>query len=104
MGRCIVKLTDDAGANFYLEWSSIVDAPVTYGMPLEEFHEYYREEYGESGMRDLPQRLKRVESKGCSSWIDSSAEDVISGNRAGPKETEFSREQLIEKFCHERTG
>lgn len=56
MGRLIAKL-----GNHYLEWSTVVDAPVTFGMTLEEFREHYREQYGAASMAELEQRLARVE-------------------------------------------
>lgn len=56
MGRYILKIKDH-----YLEWSTVVDAPVTFGMLLPEFKEYYRDEYGRDGYRELKHRLERVE-------------------------------------------
>jgi hypothetical protein len=41
MGRFICKFEDKDDV-YYLEWSTVVDAPVTFGMSLEEFKEYYR--------------------------------------------------------------
>lgn len=97
MPRYIVKLED-----YYLEWSTIVDAPVTYGMPLEEFKEYYQEEYGLDGMRYLAERLKRVEAKGISSRIHSSVENLLTVNRAGENGKDISIKEIIEKYCHNR--
>ena len=66
--RYIIKLSTPRGDR-YLEWSTIVDAPVTYGMPLDEFTAYYRDQYGAEGMRALPERMARVEAKGTSDRI-----------------------------------
>ena len=30
----------------FLEWSTVVDAPTTYGVPRPEFDEYCRKRYG----------------------------------------------------------
>lgn len=94
MPRYIVKLK-----NHYLEYSTIVDAPVTWGMPLEEFKKYYQQEYGLDGMRSLPERLERVEAKGTSSQLDDSAEDCLSCNRAGPDETELTVDEIYQAYC-----
>jgi len=83
----------------YLEWSTIVDAPTTYGMTLEEFKQYYKEQYGLSSMNELEERLRRVEQKGTSSQIDDSVEDLIRGNRAGKDEKELTMKQLIKEYC-----
>lgn len=75
MPRYIVKI-----AGKYLEWSTVVDAHVTYPMTLDEFREYYKERYGTEGMRDLGDRLGRVETRGTSSFLHKSAEDTVSCN------------------------
>lgn len=103
MPRYIVKLTDSkTNTNYYLEWSTVVDAPVTYGMSLDEFMRYYRDAYGSEGMKDLPNRLKRVEEKGTSSQINETVESVIFGNRAGEGETEMSIDEIITEYCVNR--
>ena len=82
----------------YLVWSSIVDAPITYGMTLDELREYWREEYGRSGKDDLERILPRVESHGFSSPRYSSFADVIEGNRAGENESELTLDEIVEKY------
>lgn len=101
MGRSIIKLTEGE-QSWYMEWSSIVDAPVTYGMPLEEFREYYRDEYGRSGNEDLESRLKRVEEFGTSHRGYDSAEKHVNINRAGKNETSLTYQQVIEFYCKSR--
>lgn len=100
MGKFIAKIDGK-----YLEWSTVVDAPVTYGMTLEEFEDYYRQQYGEQGMRGLPDRLARVETKGSSAhptaWDDGSLESLIACNRAGPDETELTLEEIAAAYCRD---
>lgn len=100
MPRYIVKLHDDKlNTDYYMEWSTIVDAPVTYGVGLDEFKRYYRDQYGEDGMRDFPNRMRRVDEKGTSSELDNSADELIRYNRAGKNETSLTKEELLEQFC-----
>lgn len=94
MPKFIVKLDE-----FYLEWSTIVDAPVSLGMPLSEFQGWYQAKYGSDGMRDLPDRLARVEKTGTSSHNGQTADDLLSGNRAGPDEDELTRDELVAAYC-----
>lgn len=94
MGRFIVKL-----GGKYLEWSTVVDAPVTSGMTFEEFKEYYREEYGRKSMGDLARRLERVERTGTSAFEDESVDDTIAGNRAGDRGQELTKEEIIAQYC-----
>jgi len=78
-----------------------VDAPVTYGMSLEEFREYYRDEYGRRSMEALDERLVRVEEKGTSSQIHASVDDLLQNNRAGDNEACISKQEIIRKYCLE---
>lgn len=100
MPKYILKLTDGP-KDYYLEWSTVVDAPVTFGLSLDEFKEFYRGEYGASGMNGFMMRMSRVESHGTSSYHET-AEEVIRGNRAGLDETCFSKEQIIDWYCRRR--
>ena len=99
MGRCLIKIKDQ-----YLEWSTVVDAPVTYGMTLEELHIFIKEEYGNSGLVELPQRMERIEKNGTSSNMRISLESLISDNRAGPNETCLSLDEIYERYCVKREG
>lgn len=103
MGRSILRF-DTADGPRYLEYSSVVDAPVTWGCTRKEFEAYYRKEYGESGMQDLASRLERADGKGSSSHLDKSIEDAICCNRAGRDESRLTLEQLIEFYCVARKG
>lgn len=97
MGRYIIKLTHES-IDYYLEWSSVVDAPITYGMSLEEFKKYYIEEYGKQSENNLIERLERVERTG-TSWHNATLDDVIDSNRAGDNGRHISKKQIIIKYC-----
>ncbi len=94
MGRAIIRIGE-----YYLEWSTVVDAPVTYGMSLDDFKMYYRRQYGEQGMEGLPARLERVAANGTSWQSGESTEDTIQGNRAGPQETTLTKKQIYRAYC-----
>lgn len=104
MPQYIMKLHDDKSEkDFYLIWSTIVDAPITYGMSLDEFKDYYKEEYGENGMQVLTERLKRVEETGISAHPPfNNLKEYFGYNRAGENETVLDKEGIIEKFCRQR--
>lgn len=106
MGRGIVKL----GKEWYVEWSTVVDAPVTFGMNREELIEYLFEQEGykwhdlddprilEIIERDVSNRLERIDQKGTSFYHYRSA-DFIKYNRAGKNETRLDLNQLIDWYC-----
>jgi hypothetical protein len=96
--RYIIKLEDQ-----YLEWSTVVDAPVTFGMSLEEFTEYYKVEYGCRAMRfEFKDRMDRVEKTGTSALLYDSVDEVIEHNRAGKDETCLSKEQIIDFYIRNK--
>lgn len=96
MARYIVKVGDRYG-----EWSTIVDAPATVLGTREQFEEFYLAEYGKQGMKGLPARMERVESRGTSSMLDMSAEETVSLNRYGENETELSPDDVFRKWNEE---
>lgn len=99
MGRCIIKLK-----GYYLIWSSIVDAPITHGMTIDELTEFIRDEYGNEGLRRLPNRLAKVEEYGTSAWPRYSVDALISLNRAGPSGSRLSKKQLYAQYCPAQEG
>lgn len=100
MPKFIIKLTEK-GRDYFLEWSTVVDAPTTNGMQLDEFKEYYQGRYGTEGMKDLPERLARADITGCSHRDYKSLDEVFSANRAGDNEKHISRKEIIRKYCLE---
>ena len=102
MGTYIVKIPCD-GIDYYLEWSSIVDAPVTYGMTLDEFMSYYKSEYGNNGLRGLDKRMKRVNETGTSDTVSRRPlNEWIRGNRAGDNEAELTLDQIANEYIRNR--
>lgn len=104
MPRFIIKMEKD-GDERYLEWSTIVDAPVTYGMTYDEFLDYYRDEYGANSMDNLlgeHGRMRRVQTHGTSARMDESVHQTIAHNRAGDKESELDYDGIWQKYVVER--
>lgn len=111
MGRGIVRVANDQG-EWYLEWSTVVDAPVTFGMTRDELEDhmtvaaensYFRESVDdpiirEAINREVEQRLERLDAKG-TSFVDSTGKELLSFNRAGKNETHFNEDQIIEWYC-----
>ena len=97
MGRSIIKLDGK-----YLEWSSSIDAPITFGMTREEFTQHYLEEYGRSGIHDLEGRLSRADESGTSCYLYDSVDEEIEGNRAGKNESTLTKEQIIKFYITDR--
>ena len=102
MGRAIVKLNDGT-RDWYLEWSTVVDAPVTWGMTLDEMKAYRLEKTGTDGMRDWDAVVARLAEKGAS-WHDSTdLYATLCFNRAGKGETCLTDTEIVAMYCH-RTG
>lgn len=94
MPRFIAKVGEDQ----YLEWSTVVDAPVTNIMSRDMMLEYLREQYGRYDYPIQMDRLRRADEHGTSSIDKTSFEDLASYNRAGDNEECLTVEQIIEKY------
>ena len=100
MALYIMKLTDPKdNKEYYLEWSSVVDAPVTYGADINTFKQYYERQYGKAGMQKLKERLRRVEKQGTSCAFGSTLDEMIACNRAGTNECKISKEDILNEYC-----
>lgn len=92
MGRCIVKLAE----NEYIEWSTVVDAPVSYVMTRSEVPKFIRGD-------DISERLSRADEFGTSMLAPNlSLQDMIGFNRAGPKESCISLEGIRSRYRKEQ--
>ena len=86
----------DGVYNFY---SSISDTCwFVSGITREQLEAVYKDEYGNSGMRDLPQRLERAHKKGTSCRLSKSLRSFLVCNRAGEDEATLSYEEFVERF------
>lgn len=94
MPTFIVKLED-----YYFEYSTICDAPVCWGMPLEKFKRYYKKKYGTSGMYNYEERMKRVEQFGTSEYGEKSVNGTLNSNRAGPDEKKLTLKEIYTAYC-----
>jgi hypothetical protein len=86
----------DGVYNFY---SSISDTCwFVSGITREQLEAVYKEEYGNSGMRDLPQRLERAHKKGTSCRLSPNLERFLICNRAGENESTLPFEEFVGRF------
>lgn len=94
MGQFIIH--KDGAYNIY---STISDGPhYVSALTLKELEEVIRTEFGEAGMRILPERLERAHDTGCSSLDGTNLRGCICGNRAGPNETKVPYDEFIAKY------
>lgn len=96
MGRIICKIYDDkSNTDLYFEWSTIVDAPLTKGMSLQDFRQYYKEEYGNRGLEEFNRKwISEVEKYGTSAGIGHSVQSLLD-ERALSRST-ITLQQLIQ--------
>jgi hypothetical protein len=85
----------DSAYNFF---TTVADgACYEEALTLEQVHEVTKEEYGNEGLKQLPERLKRAHETGCSGrhWT---LDDCIESNRQGPDEAQMPREEFIRRY------
>ena len=91
----------DGEKDFYLEYSTIFDAPITKGMSLADFQMYYRQRYGIQGMKVLPIELENAKLKGSSSDTII-LEDIFKNNKAGDNKNSLNKQEMLEKYCSDK--
>jgi len=67
-------------------------------LTLEQIECLTKEEYGQSGLRELPERLERAHKFGSSSMFKEGLDSFLCCNRAGEKESHLTTEECIERF------
>ena len=86
----------------WFAYSSIVDAPITYGLTADELREWWRDEYGRRDMAHLETRMERALEYGTDHIRREDLADLIRMNRAGFKGTNLTLDQMIQIYCVER--
>jgi len=95
MAHYIIKLTR-GDKSWYLVWSTIVDAPITYGMKLDAFK---RRHLSSDIAKNFEARMALVEKIGVDHEEYKSMDGILSGNRAGPAETCLTKDEIIDDYC-----
>lgn len=95
MGWSIIKLKDK-----YLVYSSVVDAPITFGMDKSELIAFFKEEMGRLHVVSVSfkRSLERVDKCGTSLMLDKSAEETLEGNHAGPDGECLTPEEVYKAY------
>lgn len=81
--------------DLYMIWSTVVDAPISWPMTLDELKAEWSSEISE-------QRLQRAQERGTSSMLDGSMEATMEYNRAGPNETHMNPKSVWNFYAKER--
>lgn len=89
-------LHKDGAYNIY---GTIADRPhFESALNLEQLTEVIGHEFGEAGLRELPQRLERAHRTGCSSMRGETLDECITCNRAGPNETNMPVAEFVARY------
>lgn len=112
----ILKLAE----NKYIEWSTIADAPTTWIMDREEMEKLVRnnalldERISQHDCNEVNEmkrktaelvakkRLERIEDHGSSGYGGTTVQNIILGNRAGPKEAHLTLDEIIETYTYSK--
>ena len=87
---------------YYMEWSTTLSAPLTYGLSLTEFKKYYKNHY-RGNCSDLDDRLSRVKEHKTSEYPPmNDLKGLLKCNRAGKNGEYLTQEKILERFCRNR--
>lgn len=89
MSRRTIKMGE-----YYIEYSTIQDAPVEYGLKLEDYRKWYAEEYGRAGMSNFYRDVLIADLGG-----EGMAMDIIRNNCAGDRGSRLTYDKLYRAYC-----
>lgn len=87
MPRGIIKLDD----NKFIEWSTVVDAPVSYIFDKKE---------AEEQVKSYPQACQELFKETEMTFTSITVEQILNFNRAGVHKNCISKEQIIEDYTN----
>ena len=96
MPHYILRIKTTKGPR-YIDWSTIVDAPVSDALSRAQIKAHWKRFYGVDASADIAERLKDADKYGTDCLDHSTIEQVIAGNRAGPRESELTLAQIIDR-------
>ena len=91
MPNYLIKHTLPDGEERYLCWSTIVDAPLTYGVTREQIRTFWLERWGQRGLEDLDRRLAAGGDPETLAYVQPT-------NRAGADETRLTIAQIVDYY------
>lgn len=101
MGWAVFKV-DDNGEERFLVWSSVVDAPISFALTAKEFGEFVVHDAVRDARETAARMLQRARETGTSSRMVSSLADVLCVNRAGPRESKLTKDEVLEFYVRRK--
>lgn len=92
MSRFFVKLIKN-DVPHYLVWSTVVDSPISDGMPLEQFKEYFISSRGKDYIEYFEKEIEIADRKYQENL------KFIRKNRAGKNEKQLTIPEIIALYC-----
>lgn len=80
------------GKEVFIIWSSIVDAPITYGSTMKQIKNLWKQEFGRSGLENLESALKAGTKR------IFTIQEASTVNRAGLNETHLTPAQIVDYY------
>mgnify|MGYP001128230156 CR=1 FL=1 len=103
MSKAIIKLTDKQTNNdYYLIWSTIVDAPVSYGMSYDKCVKLFIKDFTDLELLHLSNYLTKLKETG--STANLSIEELLEFNKAGANGEKLSSDEIIQDYCLTHTA
>lgn len=83
----------------YLVWSSVADAPLSYGLPSDAFADFARDEYGHIfNGASLETKMALADRLGSSRPGYETLEELIAGNCAGIDGSSLTLDEIVEVY------
>ena len=97
MSKFICKVELSKGTRYFL-WSTVVDAPITYPLPFEDFIKEYLNNALVEAKTELEERMARAEVKGTSARAYKSFEELAYVNCYGDNGEPLTVTEVFEQL------
>jgi hypothetical protein len=91
---------NDGERDWYLLYSTVVDAPVSRGMTFEEYLDFYEKSNGEKLTPEEIEEKKDLFKKNGTDFQFEEVGSLLKCNRAGIDEQCANKEEILEYYCH----
>lgn len=102
MGWTILKIAEHPVEERFIIWSSITDSPITFACTHDQVIAFYEEEARKNAHKEATAALARAHARGSSSMAGSTLQSMASFNRAGPKESQLTEDEILEFYVRRK--
>lgn len=102
MAHVVLKIAEHPVEERFIIWSTGTDSPITFACTHDQVIAFYEEEARQAAHKEATTALARAHARGTSSMGGSTFATLASINRAGPKESQLTEDEILEFYVRRK--